>query len=626
MAERATLNVGGPNQFKAQALVKSERFLDLDRRQQYFDCTQHDWKRYDFNGRPVRPGPISVQPLITTEVAPFYVSLYQRRPSSPVRMGKIIVDAFTNMLFGEDRWPRFLCQGDEDTQDYAEALAKEENLRIKMIEVRNLGGAVGSVGMSWCFKDGKPRVDVHNTKNLYVHEWKDRAALVPAHVSEVYLYPVDEYDAAKGKVVRKQYWYRHDWDEEDEIGFQPVEYKINEEPDWKEDPEASANHDFGFCPFIWIQNTPHKDPDGVPDYNGQYESMDTLDVIASVLARGTTLNLDPTLILNMDPNITAKTGVKKGSDQAIVVGEGGDAKYLELAGTGVTAGISVFQLKRRTILEATQCVVPDPEEVAASGTSSVAIKAIYQPMLGMSAVHREQYGAGMKRLLEQQLEVARDRHGTSVSITSPADPENGKSEETTEDAIQMIDLPPKVKDTPKTDDDGNPETNDKGIPTGAVDTEEQDRVPGEGEILELGWGEWFPMTPQDRQLAVQALQLAAGAGKAVLSQQTAVEEAAVIFNRNPNEEWSRIQTAQKADDDKQAEMLKSAGGPMAPGVGGGMKLDPKTGKMVPAGSPKPPGGGKGGIPGKPPSLGKGDDAQGAAAVDGNPFAKKKPGK
>lgn len=599
-----------PTKFKAQALIKGERYQDLDRRQTYFDCTQHDWKRYDFDGRFCRPGPVTQQPLLTSEVAPFFVPLRQRRPASPVRMGKIVVDAFTNILFGEERWPRFLCQGDDDTQDYAGALEKAAGLLLKMIEARNLGGAVGTVGLSWCFRDGKPRVEVHNAKNLYVHSWVDRDDLIPETVSEVYLYPVDEYDAEKGKMVRNQYWYRHDWTPEREIAYLPVKLKGNEEPIFVEDLENSTDHGFGECPFVWVQNVPANAIDGRPDYDGQYEAMDTLDVIASVLARGTALNLDPTLVLKMNPEILKRTGVKKGSDQAIAVGESGDAKYLELAGTGVEAGIKVFQLKRMSILEASQCVVPDPNEVAASGTSSVAIKAIYQPMLGRGAVLREQYGKAMKRILEGMLRVARKTAGTTIPVTS-VDPETG--EETVEEAVQVIDLPPRVREIPKKKPKppspfGGPpeppapedeEDEDQDPDADKPDVETTERVPGEGEYVDLSWGEWFPLTPQDRNQAVQALQLASG-GKAVLSQQTSVEEAAVIFNRNPAEEWSRLQAAQQDDQAREALMF--------PPAGGGVALDPKTGEMKPAGSPNPQ------PPGVSPTPKPGF---------GNPFAKPK---
>jgi hypothetical protein len=560
-----------------RSFLKSDRWQDMNRRRQFFDCSQHAHKTWNFDGTKYRKF-VSQQPLLTQEVAPFYVPLSDRRPSSPVRLGKAIVDAFTSMVFGEERWPGMLCQGDSDTQDFATALAKAGDFRTKMVELRNFGGASGAAGMSWCFKDGKPRVEVHDARDLYVHEWRDRGECIPASVSEVYLYPVDEFDPEKAKVVRNTYWYRHDWTADREIAYQPTKWRGDQEPVFVVDQEASVEHGFGEAPFLWVKNTPGTLPDGLPDYHEQYDSLDELDIISSVMGRGTILNLDPTLVLNVDPLLVQRAGVRKGSDNSLIVGKDGDAKYLELAGTSSEAGIKVFGTKRRNILEACQCVIPDPDVVAAAGTSSVAIKAIYQPMLGRSSVLRELYGKPLKRMVEQMLAVAREKMAETVQVQVPDDlqDERGSGSGTTQEATQFIDLPPKIVEKPGEDDEGNP--------TPEVQQTEEDLKPGEGESIELGWGEWFPLTPQDRNQAVQALQLAAG-GNAVMSQQSAVEEAAVIFGRNPNEEWSRLQTAQKADQDREADMFKQTGGGIEAQIGGGGK--PGKGKTVAFGTPKP---------------------------------------
>jgi hypothetical protein len=541
---------------------------------QYFDCTQHDYKQYDFDGRIQRRGSEAMQPLITAEVASFYIPLRQRRPSAPIRIGKTIVEAFTNMLFGEDRWPRLLCSGDPDTQDYAEALAKEEGLRVAMVQARNLGGATGSVGISWAFDRGKPRVEVHNVRNLYVHEWEDRKKQIVAHVSEFTITHEDEYDALKKRIVRNYYWQRQDWTPDATVSFLPAPFKPGVEPMWIEDPQGKVQHGFGFCPFVWIQNQPSSDPEGVPDYHGQYDAMDSLDLLNSVISRGTILNLDPTVVLKMNAIVAGRTGIKKGSDNALTVGENGDAHYLEIAGSGVTAGLAAKADARASILEACQCVIPDPDQVAAAGTSSVAIKAIYAPMLGKAAVHRELYGAGIKLLIEQQLRVARERNGRPVTIQVPADPKSESESESSEaesnsvEAVESIDLPPKMvpvpkppPDPPKIGPDGIPEPKSEEPEPDIPMFEEVERVPGKGERIDLGWGEWFPLTAQDKNQAVQAVQLASG-GKAVLSQQTAVEEAATIFNRDPAEEWGKVQKSNQEDQVRQATMFPPAGGPV----------------------------------------------------------------
>ncbi|MFA4974645.1 MAG: hypothetical protein WC683_18725, partial [bacterium] len=47
--------------FQATKLVTSDRYADLERRSHYYTCQQNDAKRYDFDGRNVKPGPWTMQ-------------------------------------------------------------------------------------------------------------------------------------------------------------------------------------------------------------------------------------------------------------------------------------------------------------------------------------------------------------------------------------------------------------------------------------------------------------------------------------------------------------------------------------------------------------------------------------
>ena len=68
------------NGFRGRNLLDSERFRELDRRQSYYDCTQHDYKRFDFDGRMVQSsgGISATQPLMSAEKAAWYVPLRRR--------------------------------------------------------------------------------------------------------------------------------------------------------------------------------------------------------------------------------------------------------------------------------------------------------------------------------------------------------------------------------------------------------------------------------------------------------------------------------------------------------------------------------------------------------------------
>ena len=537
---------GDPSQYGAPALsarniIDSDRFRELDRRQSYYDCTNHDQKRYDFDGRVIAAGtPSATQPLLSSERAPFYVPLKMRRPSSPYRLARVIVSSFTNMIFGEQRFPSIRVEGDPATQDFAQALVRASSLPLKMVRARNIGGSTGTVGVSWAFINGKPRVEVHNGKHLFVHEWEDRESTIPKLATECYLFSRDEWSQEKKKWGKQWFWYRRDWTPTADIVYREARFEQRQEPVWIVDRERSVPHDDGECHLHWIQNLPSDEVDGLPDYEGLYESFDIVDILYSTIVRGTVLNLDPTVKLRMDGDQIRLMGLKKGSDNALITGKDGDAQYMEMTGSGIDAGLRVFESKRRSVLEVAQCIIADPASIAAQGVSAVALRTIYAPMLAKCDVIREQYGSAITRLVDQMVRVARSVMGRRVVVQAPSNSQDqgdgvaSDLKDTTHEVELEVRLPPRVERTQVLDDDGKP--------TGEEKITRVPRVPGEGGDVDLRWGPYFIPTPDDQSKTSVTLQAATG-GKAFLSKQTATEIMASMYGHEPDEEWRRVNAA-----------------------------------------------------------------------------------
>lgn len=541
----------GPS-FRARLIVDSERYKLLDRKQSYYTCTQHDWKQFDFDGRPIQQGnPLIGQPNLASAPADWYIPLRTRRPSTPYRLPRVIVDSFTNLVFGYQRWPTIGCSEDHNTEMFARALVELSGLRTLMIKARSLGGSTGTVGFSWRYLRGRPVVQVHSPKHLYVHAWADRERLVPAHVIEMYKFPRDEWDPAKRAFVRNWYWFRRDWTLEADVAFHEQLFINAQDPTWRIDEENTYKHEDGFCHFIWGQNLPSDAPeevDGIPDYEGLYESFDSLDLLNSVLVRGTTLNLDPTLVLKLDPDIVARTGIQKGTDNALLVGLTGDAKYMELQGTSVQVGTGLVKMLRENALETAQCVVPDPNQIGASGTSSVALKVVYAPMLGKADILREQYEGMIRQLLQQMIQSAR-RIEDTVDIFLD---EEGEEVE----RRYYFDMPPY-----------NLEVEDKDPVTGELvkRTVQVELEPGESDQLTFDWGDYFLPTAQDQQqLATTLVQMTAGG---LISQESGADLASRAVRIDPRADWKRLQQEKK---DKASDQAKMFGGPEGDGPQGGM--------------------------------------------------------
>lgn len=604
--------VGNADPFAGQGFAPQRRVLDtaryreLDRRQQYLENRQHDSKMVDFDGRPTpkASGAMATQPLITPDKLPYLVPMRARRPSSPYRLGPSVVNAFTNLLFGKNRFPQLRVDADPKRHDFTQATSKLAGLSTKMIRARTLGGGMGSVGMSWSFVNGRPRAEVHNAKNIFVHEWADRSALIPAWATECYLFEKEVWDGTKQRWVTDWFWYRRDWTTDADVVFQPVLFdKAVEVPNWK--VETQNEHGEGGCHFHWCQNFPSEDDiDGYPDYDGLYESLDTLDIIYSVLARGGVANLDPTLVLKVKYDLVSHGGgVKKGSDNALTVGETGDAKYLELAGSSIEIGLKLFDSKRRSTLETAGCIIPDPSEIAANGVSSVTIETLYEPMLGRAAILREQYGSLLTRICDQINSVASEKVGSKVSVPV-TNPDTG--EESDEEQEVGLNYPPRVERVPVLDDEGNP--------TGEESVKLIEREPGEAGEVELQWPPWFAPTVDDIAKAAPAL-TAATAGKAFGTQRTAVRYFAQLVGQDPDAEWNAMQAGHAEETAKTAAMLGDVDGAAAGSVthtqelpsGATISRSVDTGAKpadgeAPADGAKPKGGKAGGITLAPTDL------------------------
>lgn len=552
----SSFGLGADRDWDAAAFLDSQRVKQLQYNRSFFACVQHDAKPWDYNGAASGTGPSWMRAGMQSAMAPtMFIPHALRRPSAPIRLLRTVVKRYTAMLFGKHRWPNFKVPGDSQSTDFVNALVKAEKLHAVMSRARNIGGSTGTVGLSWRFFEGKPRVLAHNPCFLDVHAWADREACIPSHVTQCYPIVRQEYDPKTKKTGLIPYWFRRDWTEHADVVFYPVRADAKG-VFWQVNEEESVEHGDGFCHFVWIQNAPPDDDDsidGMPDYHGVDESSLTLDVLNSVNVTGTLKNLDPTLVLKVEQKRI--NSVRKGSDNALLVGESGGASYLELPGQAATAGATLVASQRKFILETCECVIPDPDELTAAGMSSVAIQELYSPMTSQTDVLRVSYGTGIERLIEQQVASYRRTVDTR-------DPETGEKADLVEvgedgEEIQIehvLDLPPKVVE----------EEGEDG--TRSISLEPVSLGPSERVDVELEWPPYFEQSANEVQAEAGAM-VAANGGKPVMSQQTAVERFARAIGIDPVEEWRRVQA--------QLEAAAMAEGGMFPGAGGEVPYEDK---------------------------------------------------
>jgi len=506
---------------RLKGLVQSSRTEKLDKLESYYRTTQHAHKLYDWDGHMDGVDPVPGVPG-------FDVPISQRRPSAQIDIARQIVKRLTSLTLGHGRWPDITVDGDPEAEDYVNELVRQSRLQARMVEARNLGGAEGSVALTFGFIDGKFRVSVLNAKHVFVLEWADRDELRPAAALESYCYTRLVYAGTEEKPKAKKFYYARLWTQTHEVVWDPIPEELAAAGGWaRVVPSQSVRHNYGFCPVYWVQNSPASaDVDGESDYEGLTGIFDQLSYLASQTTKGVIANVDPTLILKMDPS--EGTTIRKGSNNALLVPGGGD--YLTLPPDAVRTAKEWAAYLRREAEESSQTVFTDPEKLSGNAQSAAAMRILYMPMLAQCDVLRDQYGAGaMVVLLKDALAVCRKMAQSSA----PEGPIRW-----TADGRRIQDRPV-AKLPPRTREEDGP---DGGEPVRIV----EERTPGESSEITLSWPPYFPDTWADKKTAVEAASMAV-AKKALISQETASRAIGPMFGvEDPEKESERMEA--EADD------------------------------------------------------------------------------
>jgi len=456
----------------------SARQQELNWLWSWYRCCSYDPRKVDWNGRPItsrlETEAIASQGFLPpgfTDGSGGSMPLKFRRPSAPYALAKVIVDRFTGLLFSERQHPQLHVEGDPQTEDFISTLVEVSRLWPSMMLARMYGGAMGTVAIGFQFLEGKPSVEVHDPRWLFP-EFKDRATLLLKGVEKRYTFPQEVRDPESGRYETVQFWYRRIINETSDVVFKVVPVGNGDEPKWE--VEAQVDHNLGFCPVVWVQNLPVQDDiDGDGDCHGVYDLVESIDALIAQANRALIANCDPTLVMTTKAEMNGP--IKTGSDNAIRIPEG-DAKFLEVSGSGPKAALDLAEQLRKYALEVAQCILENPDTSRATATE---IERAFSSMLAKSDILREQYGErGLKPLVNMMVKAAQQ-------LNTPVAGPDGQM------VRQQLNLPPRMV------------AGADGIAQPVA------RTPGQGGTVLLRWPRYFQPTLAD---VVQAAQ-GAGAAK-----------------------------------------------------------------------------------------------------------------
>lgn len=448
-----------------------------------FRAEQYDKCRIDWNGQENVPK--TEHDFVATSgftPAGFYdagqtLPLKFRKPSTPIHLPRVIVKRFTSLLFSARRHPKAIVTDDDATSDWLNTVVAVGRLWAHMITARDYGGACGAVGVSFKFSKGRPQFEVHDPR-FCTPTFADKSTGDLQCLEKRYKYVDHTRDPITGNWVEGIYWYRRVTDETTDTIWQKAPAYDNEEPNWATLPHTTINHGFGECPAVWIQNKPlQEEIDGDPDCHGVYDLCWSADALLSQGHTGSLKNCDPTLHVADQGEMDA---LAKGSDNVIKTSEKGSVKYVELsAAGGPEVAMKMTDKLVDYICLIARCRLDSNNQKSSNAKTATEIEREYSSMLEESDILREQYGQGVKLLLEKLLRAA---HMLTQGQVDRSDPNLPKI------VRQEIVLPPK------------PIINDD---TGKV-TGTEPRELGNGQTVDLRWPPYITPSIQDVQMGVKA--------------------------------------------------------------------------------------------------------------------------
>jgi hypothetical protein len=491
----------------------SARQKELNRLWEFYRCNHYASRKLTWDGldhaateaAAAMPSGSYVPPGFydaSAQMAP----VHAKRPTAPYHLAKVIVNRFTGLLFGSKRHPKIVVQDDPETERWLNSFAEATRLWARMTQARTYGGAMGATAVGFVFKQGVPKLEVHDPR-FCMPEFSDREELVVDCLEKRYQYADTVRDPASGMLVEARYWYRRVIDDKTDTVWPKVPVAEDDsEPVWKNYRCTVAEHGFGFCPVVWIQNTEVQESlDGDADCHGTFETIQTIDALIAQANRGILANCDPTLVLSTPDEL--ESALQKGSDNAIKM-TAGNATYLEISGAGPKAAQELADRLEARVLRITRCVLDD--NFGGPARTSQEVEQNYSNMIEQADVLREQYGErGVKRLLEMVLFAAR-------KLATPRIAGEGEQSRVVRSLVRL----PKTKD---------------GVP----------RELGAGELIELDWPDWYEPSLDDTNKAVTAASSALTGG--LVDKEHAVRFIAHYFNvENVSELVGKLDEAEAA--------------------------------------------------------------------------------
>lgn len=376
------------------------------------------------------------------------VPMANRRPSTQYRIPTMVARMTARKLFAGRHVPR-VKHPDTASQKFARRVCRRAKLYQMMMDIA-VAGSVGSVAATFvvygkgdnqrvkiCYYNAKFCEPSFDTKGelsrLVVQYVTDRNALIALGDG----HGISEQDP------NQSFWFRREWTTDQEITYQPVPHSdwnpvdgwsaAADQTSWTEWEEQTTSHGLGFVPGHWFKNLAGGTGiDGCSTWGPAIPNSIDIDYTLSQIGRGVRYNAAPQLVvigetlavgaaagggndadITRDPMTYIRLPAGFKNEDGDEYGRG-DAKLLEMTGTGIEAGLKYVDKVRKDALEQITAARKDPEQMKGP-MSGRAMEYLDDDWHDLVMELRTAYGEeGMLCLLRKMVAACAREAGTNI--------------------------------------------------------------------------------------------------------------------------------------------------------------------------------------------------------------------
>ena len=438
-----------PDIFNApERLCETARYRDLARLDAYFRGNQYDGRADWYTGETGNGE---------------RVPLRERKPCIIYPLPRAAVNEVVRFAIGEGRFPTLEVEDLEPEEALREDLAVSEedaasltafiaslvrcsHLKSSARQMMRRGLACKTAPVILAIRRGQFVLDLPRPQDCFP-TFRDGDPTADVE-RMVWCYPFPKEVEEAGQIVSKIHYFRRDITGQGFIVYRDALAEYGKGIKWEVDAEATAKaqHNFGFCPVVWIRNLPEShcgDIDGVGPYDGLEDEFDALNFALSQQHRGINYFGTPQAyetdvadderpaatvrtarpVRELDPAKSGPFGVNPKKARALAPDEiwsySGPAKLgvLETSGKAFEVASKHIMSVRARIMEALSVILIDPETAMQRDLAGIALQRLYAPMFAFVDELREHWWEhGFAKILSMMLRCVAVRGGEGLLI------------------------------------------------------------------------------------------------------------------------------------------------------------------------------------------------------------------